>query len=875
MATRMCKVHPFLRWGFILLGIVLLFGCSDSDDDDGILISDYSSGVFNTPVGASEPGPAGPGQAYQFSFEAPPGTRLSFATMLVQSNDLFFAPDTEGIELFNGSQPIDGEITDQIAFWDAGTEVNEEPGAGANQAPRQTGPNMGPDENGRVLRMQDVNDGYTYPAVSEMIQVTIDSSIILGGAEFTVTIDNISDGSALTGPLAPGVYVVHTSSGPIFDEGQPDRGEGLEALAEDGDPAPLAAALSETNPSEATFTVTMENRTDMLTASQGGVFDTAVGGAMPGPILPGEAVAFSFNSKNPDDMLSFTTMYGRSNDHFYAPAMGGISLYDGDGMPRGRSGAMDVTSEIGLWDSGTEVNEKPGFGSWQPNFTGALPGHPNVGPADPNNMVRRRAEDAANPYQYGDTQKALRVFLTSDGGDQFTARIENHSNEFGFSESGVFNTPVGAAGPGPAGPGGAYEFSFSAAPGDKLSFATMLVQSNDLFFGPSDQGMPLFDGANQPMSGDITGEMILWDAGTEVNEEPGTGPNQAPRQAGPNTGPDENGIVQPVNDAFTYPPVENMILVTITPAAIDRVTAESGGYDFTVRIENVSGTSDLASPLAPGVFGVHTMDYPFFQSGNFDRVNGLEAVAEDGDPSTLFSSVNSETGLPTGISPGVWLVHTHPYPFFTPDAPDSGQGLEAQAEWGSPNALWSSFAGRIGVPSPLTPPVVVLHTDRYPIFQAGTPDRAEGLEALAEYGATDMLVSSLTGRESIPLVFALDGPIPPGESATFDFVGMRGDRLSFATMYAASNDLFYAPDGSGIHLFVDGSPREGEVTDQVMLWDAGTEENQAPGFGSNQPAATGPADEGPVDPNNMVRPVDDGYLYPDVSEALRVTVSSE
>ena len=30
--------------------------------------------------------------------------------------------------------------------------------------------------------------------------------------------------------------------------------------------------------------------------------------------------------------------------------------------------------------------------------------------------------------------------------------------------------------------------------------------------------------------------VALWDAGTEKNEVPGVGPNQAPRQAAPNTG---------------------------------------------------------------------------------------------------------------------------------------------------------------------------------------------------------------------------------------------------------------------------------------------------------------------------------------------------
>ena len=92
-----------------------------------------STGVFNTPLGATEPGGAGPGNSYQFSFDAGPGTKLSFATMFVASNDLYYAPVGEGIELFDGGTPISGTLTSQVMLYDGGTEVNEEPGKGPNQ----------------------------------------------------------------------------------------------------------------------------------------------------------------------------------------------------------------------------------------------------------------------------------------------------------------------------------------------------------------------------------------------------------------------------------------------------------------------------------------------------------------------------------------------------------------------------------------------------------------------------------------------------------------------------------------------------------------------------------------------------------------------
>ena len=158
---------------------------------------------------------------------------------------------------------------------------------------------------------------------------------------------------------------------------------------------------------------------------------------------------------------------------------------------------------------------------------------------------------------FGDGLEAL----AEDGStDMLNNSLNNHPK---VRDKGVFNTPVGASGPAPIFPGEAYEFSFTAKPNDYLNFATMFIQSNDLFVGPSQQGIALFDEQGDPIYGDITSYLDLWDAGTEVNEEPGVGPNQAPRQSGPDTGIDENGVVQIVNDGFDYPAVHEVLKVTI------------------------------------------------------------------------------------------------------------------------------------------------------------------------------------------------------------------------------------------------------------------------------------------------------------------------
>jgi len=75
----------------------------------------------------------------------------------------------------------------------------------------------------------------------------------------------------------------------------------------------------------------------------------------------------------------------------------------------------------------------------------------------------------------------------------------------------------------------------------------------------------LFNGISKPISGDVTKYIALWDAGTEVNQEPGLGSDQAPRQAGPNTGESEDKRVQRVHDEYTYPATNEVIKVTITP----------------------------------------------------------------------------------------------------------------------------------------------------------------------------------------------------------------------------------------------------------------------------------------------------------------------
>lgn len=127
-------------------------------------------------------------------------------------------------------------------------------------------------------------------------------------------------------------------------------------------------------------------------------------------------------------------------------------------------------------------------------------------------------------------------------------------------------------GRGVLGPGETLRFQVAAEKGTRYSILLTFLQGNDLFVGFNDSGIPLFDAAGTPLSGDITSEVFLFDAGTEVNQEPGLGPDQVIRQAEPGTGERENGVVRLVDDGFTYPAVSAMLRITINP--VQEVTSD-------------------------------------------------------------------------------------------------------------------------------------------------------------------------------------------------------------------------------------------------------------------------------------------------------------
>ncbi len=133
----------------------------------------------------------------------------------------------------------------------------------------------------------------------------------------------------------------------------------------------------------------------------------------------------------------------------------------------------------------------------------------------------------------------------------------------GVAAVGANARPIGATGDGPLTPGQAYEFEVSALPDQSLSLAWMFGQSNDLFYS-NERPIALFVGG-KPVSGEMTTQLSLWDAGTEINEEPGLGPNQAPRQKSPDAGTTEKQSIAYVRDRYSYPSIGQVLRLTVTP----------------------------------------------------------------------------------------------------------------------------------------------------------------------------------------------------------------------------------------------------------------------------------------------------------------------
>lgn len=367
--------------------------------------------------------------------------------------------------------------------------------------------------------------------------------------------------------------------------------------------------------------------------------------------------------------------------------------------------------------------------------------------------------------------------IPGNSGGKSTITVQNVLDSKPLVESGTFqgpSTPLIL-------PGESATIKFSAAKGEALSFVTMYGASNDLFFGPDNPGIQVYDTEGNPIEGDVSAQVKLWDNGTRINQKPGATVNHP--------GSADNKNVAEVNGSDaqgnTYLPAAKLVKASLK---------YDGNSMFTLTLQNMSGGTPNETPLSPGVWAVS-----YIVGGNLlnasplfikdkPTANGLTSVAEAGDNAPLSTYVSSITGIFTPLSPVLVVIYN-------------------------------------GIDNPL--------------YKVGEKDRGQGLKELAQKGDASVLASFLKGKTGIKSVYVLAAPttnvlLPrigdqPGSSVSQEIAVSNGDRLAIATMYGFSNDWFFATGADGID-----PQKKGDASESMSLYNNGTAVDQYPGAGVTQ-----------------------------------------
>ena len=357
-----------------------------------------------------------------------------------------------------------------------------------------------------------------------------------------------------------------------------------------------------------------------------------------------------------------------------------------------------------------------------------------------------------------------------------TITIENVLQSQPLVESGTFQQPGVVIKPGESS-----SFTFSAAKGEAITFATMYGASNDLFFAPANPGIQVYDASGNPIQGDVSSQIKLWDNGTRVNQKLSAVMHPGTAEATPQNIMEINGSDAAGN---AYLPASSLMNVSLK---------YNGNSMFTLTIKNNSGGTANETPFSPGVWAVS-----YIVGGNLLNAN----------------------------------------PLFT-DGKPSANGLTGIAEGGDYTALYSYIKGITGIFTPLSPVLVVVYNGiSNPVYSVGQNDAGHGLTALAQKGDASGLADYLKTVKGVKNVYILPAasstvllPVingTEGSSVSQQLSIVKGDKIAIATMYGFSNDWFFATKGD-----IDAT-QKGDISSQVGLFDDGTAVNQFPGAGVTQ-----------------------------------------
>lgn len=325
-----------------------------------------------------------PGEEVEIKFNAGKGQALSFATMYGNSKDLFFAPNNPGIQLFDGNgNAIEGDVSAQVKLWDNGTIINSNPENAASDQPTVA-------EDRNISEINGSDGMYTYPAANEMMKLNLKYDI--NTSMFTLTIKNNSDRTNVSTPFSPGVWAVSNVLGgnllntkPFYEENAKTTAS-LTALSTTGNNQPFKNMLTDetgiitgispvlvvlyTGDTNPIFTVNEKDKgnglKNLAQTGDASILKTSLEKERivkkvyvlgSSPIAPGSKVDVKFET-NRNEKIAIATMFGYSNDWFYANNSQILATATGD-----------ITNHVSLYDNGTAKSQYPGAGNAQALFS--------------------------------------------------------------------------------------------------------------------------------------------------------------------------------------------------------------------------------------------------------------------------------------------------------------------------------------------------------------------------------------------------------------------------------------------------------------------------------------------------------------------------
>lgn len=254
-----------------------------------------------------------------------------------------------------------------------------------------------------------------------------------------------------------------------------------------------------------------------------------------------------------------------------------------------------------------------------------------------------------------------------------TLTVENVVEVKEFVQSGSFR---GSGTPPVILPGQSVSITFNAGKGQHLAFATMYGASRDWFFAPENPGLELYDDKGQPIIGDVSKQIKLWD----------------------------NGSKDDITGALESKVISEVVNVDASNLMSLSLSYNLEKSEFTLKIENISTGTNHETPFSPGVWAVSNVlggkllnETPFFEAGRLSNPE-LTPLAQMGNNLPLLEKSEMKTGLITGLSPILVVVYNGiDNPIFKNGTKDSGNGLKEIAQRGDVLPLQTYLQGIKGV----------------------------------------------------------------------------------------------------------------------------------------------------------------------------------